>query len=195
MLAHTARSNKTKHCAGGCTELNGNQTKGGSSSLCLPSVCTQLFGQRSFSYTSLSGPVSLAKLGHQTCSHLSNHLSNLTSSNYPADCPCMCMYVCRRMHACVRVGGCTCMCVCVCVCVWMHVHMCVCVYMYACMCVCVAQLCRFALCQWWEGKSWLVIFILLPNMSDLFLMSLTQTAGHKVAALTIMCSQLSNINI
>ena len=184
VLAHTTRSNKTKHCVGGCTGLNGNQTKGGSSSLCLPSVCTQLFGQRSFSYTSLSGPVSLAKLGHQTCSHLSNHLWNLTSSNYPVDCPSMCMYVCRRMHACVRVGGCTCMCVC------MDACACVCVYVHVC-----GTLCRFALCQWWEGKSWLVIFILLPNMSDLFLMSLTQTAGHKMAALTIMCSQLSIINI
>ena len=33
----------------------------------------------------LSGTVSVAKLGHQTCSYLSNHLWNLTYSGYPTD--------------------------------------------------------------------------------------------------------------
>ena len=40
-----------------------------------------------------------AKLGHQTHSHLSNHLWNLTSSNYPTACGCVCTCLCACVHA------------------------------------------------------------------------------------------------
>ena len=36
----------------------------------------------------LSGTISLAKLGHQEHTHLSDRLWNLTSSSYPTDCVC-----------------------------------------------------------------------------------------------------------
>ena len=40
----------------------------------------------------LSGTVSLVKLHHQTHSHLSSNLSNLTSSSHPVNC--VCAYTC-----------------------------------------------------------------------------------------------------
>ena len=52
------------------------------SALYLPSGCMHSFGQRSFSYAApSSGTVSFAKLGHQTHSHLSNHLQNIATSS------------------------------------------------------------------------------------------------------------------
>ena len=48
----------------------------------------------------LSGTVSLSKLHHQTHSQLSNHLSNLTSSSYPADNVCVCVRA--RVTVCAR---------------------------------------------------------------------------------------------
>ena len=52
----------------------------------------------------LSGTLSLAKLYHQTHSHLSHPLWNLTSSNYPTDCMCVHARVC--LCTCMCVGGC-----------------------------------------------------------------------------------------
>ena len=94
--------------------------------------------------------------------------------------------VCVYVHACVRVGVCVGMCVCVCGC------------MRTCVCACVWHSyvgLLFANDEKEKVGLGHIIFILLPNMSDLFLMSLTQTAGHKMAAPTILCSQLSNINV
>ena len=51
-----------------------------------------------------------------------------------------------------------------------------------------AQPCWFTLYQWRAEKDWLMRYlILLPHMLALF-HSLTQTAGHKMAALTVMFS-------
>ena len=49
-------------------------------------ACTHLVRDLFLMLHHLSGQVSFTKLGHQTHSHLSNHLWNLTSSNYPIDC-------------------------------------------------------------------------------------------------------------
>ena len=66
------------------------------SSLC---VHTLTWSEIFFMLHSLSETVSLAKLDHQTHSHLLNHLWNLTSSSYPTDslslslslCVCVCI--------------------------------------------------------------------------------------------------------
>ena len=69
----------------------------------------------------LSGTVSLAKLDHQTHSHLLNHLWNLTSSSYPIDSPCIYVWVCVCVCACVRACVRVCVRVCVRACVCVHV--------------------------------------------------------------------------
>ena len=97
----------------------------------------------------LSGTDSLANLDHQTHSHLSNHLWNLTSSSYPIDSVCVCVCVCvcavpsvwHSLPCKVRSSNtltsfksslkshlfklpcwlCVCVCVCVCVCCFHHV--------------------------------------------------------------------------
>ena len=67
------------------------------SGLCLPCVRKHSLGQRYFTVPHRpSGTVSLAKLGHQTHSRLSNHLGNLTSSSYPVSdtLSLICVFVC-----------------------------------------------------------------------------------------------------
>ena len=82
----------------------------------------------------LSGTVSFSKLDCQT--HLSNHLSDLTSSSYLIDCGvCVCV--------CVWCGVLCCVCVC---CVYVHVCVCVCVCVRACTCVEVCFDCVLVLC-------------------------------------------------
>ena len=70
-------------------------------------ACTHLVRDLCFMLHHLSGTVSLAKLDHQTHSHLSSHLWvwHLTSSSYTIDSVCACV----------------CVCVCVCVCSWKFV--------------------------------------------------------------------------
>ena len=54
--------------------------------LCLPFVCTQSLGQRSFSYAALSVWNSLPCEVRSSNMHLWNHIWNLTSSSYPIGC-------------------------------------------------------------------------------------------------------------
>ena len=97
-------------------------------------TCTCLVRDLFLMLLHLSGTVCLAKLGHQTHSHLLNHLWNLTFSSYPIDC-----------HICV--------CVCVCMCLCVHAYVCVCLHM----CEWVWSDCVLVLCfvmgyvfQFWE---------------------------------------------
>ena len=66
--------------------------------------------------------VSLAKLGHQTHSYLSNDLWDLASS-YPIDCVCACVRVCVCVRACLW-GVCVCVRVCVCACMSARARVC-----------------------------------------------------------------------
>ena len=75
--------------------------------LCPPSVSTRTLGQIFFLCCTVHsrfkiiissewlkhGTGFLAMLGHQTQSHLSNHLWNLTSSSYSTDCCCVCVHM------------------------------------------------------------------------------------------------------
>ena len=76
-------------------------------------TCTCLVRDLFLMLLHLSGTVCLAKLGHQTHSHLWNHLLNLTSSSYPTD---------SVTSVCVRACVCACVCACICVCLRTHVR-------------------------------------------------------------------------
>ena len=71
------------------------------STVCLPSVCTHLLGQRSFfQLHHLFRIVSLSKFDHQT----NPHLLNLPSSSYPVASLFVCV-LCVQVYVCVRAWG------------------------------------------------------------------------------------------
>ena len=82
-----------------------NQSSGYTLRLTLPfdvfPLCTRTRLVRDLMLHHLSGTVSLAKLNRQTHSHLSTHLSNLTSSSHPN----YCVYVRACVRVCVCGGG------------------------------------------------------------------------------------------
>ena len=116
--------------------------------------------------------VSIAKLDHQTHSHFSNHLSNLSSSGYPFDsvvhvCLCVYVFLCvsiaeldHQTHTSFkssfksqlfnfklsfRLHVCLCVYVFLCVCMY---YMCVFLYMhlYVCVCACVCVFLHVCVC-------------------------------------------------
>jgi hypothetical protein len=82
------------------------------------------------------------------------------------------VYVCVRLHACLRVCVCACTCVCGCACVFECVYVCVCV----CSCVCVRVI--------WGGKGLRVRQCKMPLASPFLEPA---NSGYTVSVISFFC--------